>query len=201
MHGSITAEAYAVGADNVGRSPLSVVAYDFGIKTSILRMLSGMATVEVVPASTPADDGAGAPAGRRLPVQRPRRPGGGHLRRRRHRATWSADVPVFGICLGHQLLASALGGTTYKLPFGHHGGNHPVKRPGRRGGGDHQPEPQLRGGRGLGGGGRRHPPQPQRRRRRGPAAAATARPSACSTTPRPAPAPTTPATSSRSSGS
>ena len=37
-------------------------------------------------------------------------------------------VPVFGICLGHQLLASALGGTTYKLPFGHHGGNHPVKR-------------------------------------------------------------------------
>jgi carbamoyl-phosphate synthase small subunit len=37
-------------------------------------------------------------------------------------------VPVFGICLGHQLLAKALGGTTYKLPFGHHGGNHPVSR-------------------------------------------------------------------------
>jgi carbamoyl-phosphate synthase small subunit len=36
-------------------------------------------------------------------------------------------VPVFGICLGHQLLASALGGTTFKLPFGHHGSNHPVK--------------------------------------------------------------------------
>ena len=37
-------------------------------------------------------------------------------------------VPIFGICLGHQLLARALGGETYKLPFGHHGGNHPVKR-------------------------------------------------------------------------
>jgi carbamoyl-phosphate synthase small subunit len=37
-------------------------------------------------------------------------------------------VPVFGICLGHQLLARALGGTTVKLPFGHHGGNHPVQR-------------------------------------------------------------------------
>ncbi|OWY63240.1 hypothetical protein B7486_54180 [cyanobacterium TDX16] len=37
------------------------------------------------------------------------------------------EVPVFGICLGHQLLSNALGGTTYKLPFGHHGGNHPVR--------------------------------------------------------------------------
>ena len=56
-------------------------------------------------------------------------------------------VPVFGICLGHQLLATAVGGRTFKLPFGHHGGNHPVKHLASGGGGDHQPEPQLRGGR------------------------------------------------------
>ncbi len=37
-------------------------------------------------------------------------------------------MPIFGICLGHQILATALGGTTYKLPFGHHGANHPVQR-------------------------------------------------------------------------
>ena len=42
--------------------------------------------------------------------------------------TWSDACPVFGICLGHQILATALGGTTYKLPFGHHGANHPVQR-------------------------------------------------------------------------
>jgi carbamoyl-phosphate synthase small subunit len=38
-----------------------------------------------------------------------------------------ADIPLFGICLGHQLMSRALGGTTFKLPFGHHGGNHPVR--------------------------------------------------------------------------
>jgi carbamoyl-phosphate synthase small subunit len=107
--------------------PFRVVAYDFGIKTTILRHLSGLATVEVVPAGTSADEvlalepdgvflsnGPGDPA----------------------TVTYAVDaigsllgqVPVFGICLGHQLLATALGGTTTKLPFGHHGGNHPVRR-------------------------------------------------------------------------
>ncbi len=111
----------------VGDGPLSVVAYDFGIKTSILRLLSEIATVDVVPASTPADDVLA------------RRPDGVFLSNGPGdpaAVTYAIDaigdlvghVPVFGICLGHQLLASALGGTTYKLPFGHHGGNHPVKR-------------------------------------------------------------------------
>ena len=68
---------------------------------------------------------------------------------RRGRPTCSARCPIFGICLGHQLLAAALGGTTYKLPFGHHGSNHPVRQLADGPGRDHQPEPQLRGGRRL----------------------------------------------------
>ena len=104
-----------------------VVAYDYGIKTTILRHLTGIAAVEVVPASTPAADvlarepdgvflsnGPGDPAAVTYAADNIRRLLG--------------NVPVFGICLGHQLLATALGGTTYKLKFGHHGGNHPVRR-------------------------------------------------------------------------
>jgi len=110
-----------------GDGPLRVVAYDFGIKSSILRLLGEISTVEVVPAATPADEVLA------------RRPDGVFLSNgpgdpaavgyaSEAIADLLGEVPVFGICLGHQLLATALGASTYKLRFGHHGGNHPVRR-------------------------------------------------------------------------
>ena len=111
----------------VGDGPLRVVAYDFGIKTSILRQLGEIATVDVVPASTPAQELLAQPVDGVFLSNGPGDPAA---------VTYAitnismllGQVPVFGICLGHQLLATALGGQTYKLPFGHHGGNHPVQR-------------------------------------------------------------------------
>ena len=113
---------------NAGERKLHhVVAYDFGIKQNILRMLTREGCrVTVVPAETSADDvlalkpdgvflsnGPGDPEPVEYAVRSIRQMMG--------------RVPVFGICLGHQLCGLALGGKTYKLKFGHHGGNHPVR--------------------------------------------------------------------------
>ena len=120
------AEPYSVPARS-GGGARRIVAYDFGIKRTILRHLSGLGDVTVVPAATTADEvlardpdgvflsnGPGDPAAVTYATEAIR----GLLDR----------VPVFGICLGHQLLSTALGASTHKLPFGHHGGNHPVRR-------------------------------------------------------------------------
>ena len=114
-------------ADHSGEQlPYKVVAYDFGIKRNILRnLVSSGCNVTVVPATTPAEEilkmnpdgvflsnGPGDPE----PISYAQE----NIRQ------LLGKVPIFGICLGHQLLSIALGGRTYKLKFGHRGGNQPV---------------------------------------------------------------------------
>lgn len=110
-----------------GDGKFSVVAYDFGIKTTILRCLSEIATVTVVPAHTTAEEVlAMNPSG----VFLSNGPGDPEMVTNAPqviRSIVESGTPTFGICLGHQLLSRAFGGHTFKLPFGHHGGNHPVR--------------------------------------------------------------------------
>ncbi|MCE9622029.1 MAG: glutamine-hydrolyzing carbamoyl-phosphate synthase small subunit [Actinomycetia bacterium] len=120
-----TDQRYTVAAARDARQR-RIVAFDFGIKSTMLRQLSALGTLEVVPAATTAaavlelapdgvflSNGPGDPAMVGYAVDTIRELLG--------------QVPIFGICLGHQLLCRALGGETFKLPFGHHGGNHPVR--------------------------------------------------------------------------
>jgi carbamoyl-phosphate synthase small subunit len=103
-----------------------VVAYDFGIKQNILRnLVEAGCDVRVVPADTPASevlewkpDGVFLSNGPGDPAAAPYAA--------RHVRDLIGAKPIFGICLGHQILGIALGGSTYKLKFGHHGGNQPV---------------------------------------------------------------------------
>ena len=114
------------GYRHAGKPKFRVVAYDYGIKHNILRHLVRVGCrVEVVPAKTSAEDvlarkpdgiflsnGPGDPAAVTYAVREIKKLLG--------------KKPIFGICLGHQLLCLALGGRTYKLKYGHHGGNQPV---------------------------------------------------------------------------
>ena len=110
-----------------GAGKLKVVAFDFGIKTTILNCLAEFATVHVVPATTSATDVmALSPDGIFL-SNGPGDPEMVHGAPATIRELLGTNVPMFGICLGHQLMALALGGKTFKLPFGHHGANHPVR--------------------------------------------------------------------------
>jgi carbamoyl-phosphate synthase small subunit len=105
--------------------PLDVVAYDFGVKRNILRMLVEQGfRVTVVPATTPASE---ALALRPDAIFLSNGPGDPSAVRgvREHVRELAQQKPLFGICLGHQILGLALGGRTRKLKFGHHGGNQP----------------------------------------------------------------------------
>jgi carbamoyl-phosphate synthase small subunit len=128
--GDAVAEAsFGVAPLKRASRPLRVAAYDYGIKLNILRRLVAHGCdVRVFPAATPASEvmawqpdgvflsnGPGDPAAVTYAVDN-------------IRELVDTGVPMFGICLGHQLMALALGAKTYKLKFGHRGGNHPVKQ-------------------------------------------------------------------------
>ena len=120
-----TTRPYELGADP-GAPDRLIVAFDFGIKSTILRYLRRLGRVLVVPAHTRADEVlALAPDG----VFLSNGPGdpAAVVGVTDEISTLLGQVPIFGICLGHQLLARAIGADTVKLPFGHHGGNHPVR--------------------------------------------------------------------------
>ena len=106
----------------------SIVAYDFGIKENILRHLSSYgANVTVVPAYTTADEVLGMKPDGIFLSNGPGDPAGLPYAVEAVKGLIESGVPMFGICLGHQLIGRALGADTHKLKFGHHGGNHPVQ--------------------------------------------------------------------------
>ena len=118
-------EPAAAAGDMKNKSEFRVIVYDFGVKMNILRHLAETGfDVTVVPAQTPPEEvmekadgivlsnGPGDPQTVQYAVKTAKKLLG--------------EKPVMGICLGHQILGLALGGKTYKLKFGHHGGNHPV---------------------------------------------------------------------------
>ncbi|MCH1513362.1 MAG: glutamine-hydrolyzing carbamoyl-phosphate synthase small subunit [Acidimicrobiales bacterium] len=120
-------EPYLVSSSLEKKNSLKrIVALDFGIKTTILKHLSMIGEIYVVPASTPAEiilsydpdgvflsNGPGDPAAVCHATETI--------------SVLLGQIPIFGICLGHQLLGRAIGASTIKMPFGHHGANHPVK--------------------------------------------------------------------------
>ena len=126
---TVTEASYGVPPLRRAKRTLRVAAYDYGIKTNILRRLAAHGCkVRVFPASTPAaellawkpdgiflSNGPGDPAAVTYAIDN-------------IKEIAQSDVPTFGICLGHQLMGLALGAKTYKLKFGHRGGNHPVKQ-------------------------------------------------------------------------
>ena len=107
---------------------IPIVAYDFGVKYNILRLLRQKGfRVRVVPAHTPAADVlALRPAGVFL-SNGPGDPAALGDIVREVKVLLDSGIPIFGICLGHQILGQAFGGKTFKLKFGHRGGNQPVK--------------------------------------------------------------------------
>ncbi len=124
--GVSTPEAYEVAP--VGPERFHVLAYDFGVKAHSPKLLSERGCrVTVIPADTSSEEILASSPDGLFVSNGPGDPAAVEKASRAIVGLARADVPVFGICLGHQLIARAFGASTFKLPFGHHGGNHPVR--------------------------------------------------------------------------
>ncbi|WP_409311249.1 glutamine-hydrolyzing carbamoyl-phosphate synthase small subunit [Pectobacterium sp. B1J-3] len=128
LQGSWTLEGELPEATNESELPYHVVAYDYGVKRNILRMLVDRGCrLTVVPAQTSAEEVLKLNPDGIFLSNGPGDPEPCDYAIRAIKTFLETDIPVFGICLGHQLLALASGAKTVKMKFGHHGGNHPVK--------------------------------------------------------------------------
>ncbi|MGD8936905.1 MAG: carbamoyl phosphate synthase small subunit, partial [Thiogranum sp.] len=128
LQGTWTLETGLPEPRQAGALPLHVVAYDFGVKRNILRMLVDRGCrLTVVPAQTSAADVLGLDPDGVFLSNGPGDPEPCDYAIRAIRNIVDTGVPVFGICLGHQLLSLASGAKTVKMKFGHHGANHPVQ--------------------------------------------------------------------------
>lgn len=126
--GSWTLMGDLPAAKEASELPFHVVAYDYGVKRNILRMLVDRGCrLTVVPAQTPAEDVLKLNPDGIFLSNGPGDPEPCDYAIRAIKSFLDTDIPVFGICLGHQLLALASGAKTIKMKLGHHGGNHPVK--------------------------------------------------------------------------
>ena len=116
------------GYRKLEKASYRLVAYDFGVKRNILRMLAERGCdVTVVPATTTAEQVLQLKPDGVFLSNGPGDPGPCTYAIEATQALLAHKIPLFGICLGHQILALACGATTYKMKFGHHGANHPVK--------------------------------------------------------------------------
>ena len=119
---------YVVAPERRAKTRLTIAAYDLGIKTNILRRLAAHnCDVRVFPATTPAGELLGMKPDGVFLSNGPGDPAALPYVIDNVSQLVASDTPVFGICLGHQVLGLAMGGKTFKLKFGHRGGNHPVK--------------------------------------------------------------------------
>jgi carbamoyl-phosphate synthase small subunit len=126
---AVSTEKSYVVPSSTGETRFRVLAYDFGVKSHSLSLLAAQGCeITVVPAGTPTEEIVAAEPDGLFVSNGPGDPEAVGHALESIRTLSEQRTPIFGICLGHQLIARAFGGETYKLLYGHRGGNHPVLR-------------------------------------------------------------------------